>query len=176
MSDRMPAEIRIGGALPKHLAPAFCRVVREAGGSLHWDEPRFRPHSAGDLLAARQNRRLVLRATECPDGEFTALEQFLCQRHMPFDRWTEGKFDYNTCRVAYRSPRRMVVTLTDRQWQLLTAAVPLWRIAADMEALVRRVSRPGTAPVSVHDLRQLARRLRRALPVRVPPLPAFVVF
>ena len=55
MSDRMSAEIWIGGKVAASLVPALCRAITHERVSLEWGDASFCPTSAEELEACRKN-------------------------------------------------------------------------------------------------------------------------
>lgn len=106
MSERMSAEILIGGQVPRSLIPELCAKITAEGVSLDWGDPCFRPTSAQELLenCVEHEDSLVLQL--CDDqaswGEFKDLEAFLVEHSIAFNRFTEGRYEFNFEWAAFR--------------------------------------------------------------------------
>ena len=105
MSDRLCAEIRIGGNIPSSLVGELCRVIRNEGVGLEWGEGGFSPADANDLMKALEGGdggMLCLKDTEASWGEFAGLEQFCVEHGIAFDRKTEGKYEFDPETSSFR--------------------------------------------------------------------------
>ncbi len=56
MSERMAAEIWIGGPVPSVLVESLCEVITAAGLGMEWGEGGFHPKCAADLLNTQMTR------------------------------------------------------------------------------------------------------------------------
>ena len=65
MSDRIPAEIWIGGKVAASLVPDLCAAIVDEGVCLEWGGPRVDPTGPDDLIAAIK-ATLMLRITISP--------------------------------------------------------------------------------------------------------------
>lgn len=110
MSDRMAAEIMIGGKLRRKNLKKFLSVLSECGGGLDWGEPIFKPASDADLLDnLEEDRRLVLFDDEIAWGEFAYLEKHCRKIGLSYRRLSAGKYEHDPelvwWRPGMRSPR-----------------------------------------------------------------------
>ena len=95
MSDRIPAEIWIGGKVAASLVPDLCAAIIDEGVCLEWGGPRVDPTGPDDLIAAiKANHQGVRLLWFCDEeascGEFDVLESFLQAHDDPVhsaDRW-----------------------------------------------------------------------------------------
>ena len=62
MSERIAAEIEIGGKVRRKIAEELCGVIAAQCVSLDWGEAQFRPATVDELLAARDESEDVLDA------------------------------------------------------------------------------------------------------------------
>ena len=107
MSDRIPADIWIGGKIPASLVPALCSAIADEGVSLEWGDARVRPTGADDLTdALKENAQGVRLLWFCDDeascGEFDILESFLREHEIPFTRHSAGRYEYDPETVHFR--------------------------------------------------------------------------
>lgn len=169
MADYMTAQITIGGGLPRRLVPGLCAAITKEGLSLEWGEARFCPQSAQELLEVRceVDGRLYLRL--CDDdaayGEFDQLEAFLFRHGIPYDRQSEGKYEYDPVVVFFRPPHDPVALLATSAGRVVTPAAPLWSLAARFSAAQIRRSTNGAKALAA-----FVRQFKRALPPQPPPL------
>jgi len=107
MSDRIPAEIWIGGKIAASLVPALCAAIADEGVSLEWGDARVRPAGADDLTDAfKENSQGVSLLWFCDDeascGEFDILESFLREHEIAFTRHSAGRYEYDPETVHFR--------------------------------------------------------------------------
>jgi len=107
MSDRIPAEIWIGGRITASLVPGLCAAVTDEGVSLEWGNARIRPSGTDDLAdALKENAQGVRLLWFCDDeascGEFDILESFLREHQIPFTRHSAGRYEYDPETVHFR--------------------------------------------------------------------------
>ena len=172
MSERMAAEIMIGGAVPAATVPELCKLIcNNKLGPEH--DAAFEPHTAEDLLAGCQAYEdaqvLCLYDDQARWGQFAELEAFLEKQHIAFDRFSEGKYDIQPEWVAYRPASGLLAFLTDGDRTPLVHADKvqraLKRLAAALEHL--EANRLGRA-------RKALRRARKRLQGIVPQVPRWV--
>ena len=101
MSDRMPADIRVGGTVKRKDLAEFLSAVEDSGGGLEWGE-HFAPEDEKALLEGIKDGELRLVDDEATGGEFPDFEDFLKKHKIPFDRQTDGKYEYDPELVHYR--------------------------------------------------------------------------
>lgn len=82
MSERIAAEIEIGGKVHRSVAEELCGVIATERCSLEWGGIQFQPKTVDELLAARHDNgdgRLTIELydDEASWGEFEDLEEFL---------------------------------------------------------------------------------------------------
>ena len=98
MSDRMAAEIWIGGKIPMSLVPALCAAISDEGVSLEWGDAPFRPSTADDFRQAPKKddhavRLLWLCDEEAGGGVFEELEAFLREHEIAYTRQSTGHYE-----------------------------------------------------------------------------------
>jgi len=107
MSDRIPADIWIGGKIAASLVPGLCAAITDEGLSLEWGDARVRPTGADDLTdALKANAQGVRLLWFCDDeaccGEFDILESFLREHQISFIRHSAGRYEYDPETVHFR--------------------------------------------------------------------------
>lgn len=99
MADRRAGEILIGGRIPRRLLEDLLDAMSAQFVGLDWGGVPFSPASEEDLLAGCVDHEgvTVLRLChdEARDGAFETLEAFLCEHRIPFDRFSDGRYEYD---------------------------------------------------------------------------------
>lgn len=95
MSDRIPAAIDIGGELPKELVDDFIQAIADNGPSLEWGDKPFEPKTAQDLMEARTDGLLTLKADDARQGCFHSVEAFCAKHGLSYDRQSDAKCDFD---------------------------------------------------------------------------------
>jgi len=175
MSDRMAAEIWIGGKLRRSLLEEF----PIADLCLDWDENRPKSTGEADLRATRDEDGLLHFAdAEANWGEFQELEAWLKEHRIPFRRFSEGKYEYPAEIVAHRPD------LKGKRYQHgYTLATPEGKpvvLVAEIEKVINRMARVAVnqkrSPTQrVQAWEKLFRALLRVIPPQLPALPRFEI-
>jgi hypothetical protein len=179
MSDRMAAEIWIGGKVPTSLVPALCAAIGDEGVSLEWGDAPFRPTTAEDLgQALKENDRGVRLLWLCDDqaggGVFEELEAFLQEHGIAYTRQSTGRYEFDPETVEFRPAHPLAPQATNAVGQPVVLASELAPVA-DLLAAALDLSESGS-PVDSWSLVKTARRLlQEQLPLAMPPLEAFEI-
>ena len=179
MSDRIPAEIWIGGKLAASAVPDLCAAVTDEGICLEWGGPRVAPTGRDDLIAAtKANHQGVRLMWFCDEeaccGEFDVLESFLRARDVPFTRRTDGRYEYDPVKVEFRPGCGQVSLAADRSGEAVVPATPLIALASALTTATRLI-RSGESKRAMAALQAARRKLCRVLPPSIPPLPPFEI-
>jgi hypothetical protein len=179
MSDRIPAEIWIGGKIAASLVPALCDAIVDEGVSLEWGDARFCPTSAGDLVDALDQDAdggplLWLCDDEASCGEFDVLEKFLEEHGIPFTRQSDGRYEYEPERIEFRSGMEKVWLATDRSGESVVPAALLTNFEAVLTKVLQ-LAQSGHFKRATNSLEAAMKKLRRDLPPSVPPLEPFEI-
>jgi hypothetical protein len=170
MSDRMAAEIWIGGQLPLCVMGEF--PISDL--RLDFDETPFDASSEEGILNARDEDGL-LHFVDCEAawGEFAELEGWLRDHKMPFRRHSSGKYDYLPEIVEFRPDLgEEVQTIASDSGEPLVCSSELLPIIEQM-AKLRRSNRPLSA--QLRAWKRLSGKLAKLVPPTLPPLPAFEI-
>ncbi len=104
MSDRISAEISIGGPVHVDLVPALCRAITAESLGTEWGDTNFEPLGTADLMdALDENDHLSLKDEEST-GSFDGLETFLKKHGVPFDRRSDAKYENDAYLACWRPP------------------------------------------------------------------------
>ena len=118
MSDRYPAEIHIGGTIPRTLLEELIRKVTETGGSLNGYDDSC---ATEDEVRAALREGGILDLCDCHAvyGHFQELEEFLIQHHIHFDHHSEACYEYDAENTYYRGSRIFACPANQRGDRLL---------------------------------------------------------
>jgi len=127
MSDRYPAEIHIGGPVPRTLLDELVRKIAETGASLTGYDDGC---ATEDEIRAALREGAILDLWDCHAcyGHFGELEAFLIQHGIHFNHHCEACYDYDAENTYYRGGQ--VLTRAADQ-----AGRPLLKVAAVQEIL-----------------------------------------
>ncbi len=173
MADRMPAEIWIGGKLPRSLLDEF--PISDM--RLDWDATPFDASSEEGILSARDESGLLhLAECEAAWGEFQELEDWLREHAIPFQRQSSGKYEYDPCFVEFRpdllgKPDRY--TLTTQEGAPIICREEIEEAIESMARLVDDKRQPAAKRLQAWE--RTYRRLIRSIPPKLPPLPPFEI-
>ena len=178
MGEYMAAEIRIGGRLQQTDVAALCRVIADSGVSTMLDPgASFHPRSVDNLLDNRQQIGrhwwLCLGDDQASWGEFRELEAFLVEHNIPFDRFSEGKWEYEPTWDVYRPGQPVRTVITNPQREPVVAMTGLRTVSRRL-SIIAQGTTPNLATLT-RQLKSLDRQLSRLLPARIPPLPSLTV-
>jgi hypothetical protein len=155
MSDHYPAEIRIGGPIPRIILTELIRVIVDEAVSLDG-------YGGADVTeeglwqAFRQGAIVALYADQARFGQFDSLEAFLVKHRLHFDRYSEAFCEFSAEAVFYRGGQEAVVLPADQSGHILLRFEdvvgilddPLLDDRARLVALRRLVAQPETEPLS----------------------------
>jgi hypothetical protein len=179
MSDRIAAEIWIGGKVPMSLVPALCAAVDAQGVSLEWNDAPFRPSTAEDLnQALRENEHDVRLLWLCDDqagaGVFEELEAFLRDREISYTRQSMGHYEFDPETVDFRPGHPLAPQATNAAGEPVVLASELAPVA-ELLAAALDPSENGSAVDTWSLVKKAQRLLQEQLPVALPPLEAFEI-
>src|ERR1700687_1885588 len=99
MSEPIAAEIRIGGKIRHDLVPGLCKAIREECLSFDWDDTRFVPNSAEELINACDERDgvrlLCLYDDQASYGQFSIVEKYLVEAGICYRRHSDAKYEFD---------------------------------------------------------------------------------
>jgi len=179
MSDRIPAEIWIGGRITASLVPGLCAAIADEGVSLEWGDARVRPTGADDLNdAMKENAQGVRLLWFCDDeasyGEFDILESFLREHEIPFTRRSEGRYEYDPETVHFRPGRGLTRCLTNAAAQPVVEVAEVTPVEELLTAAIEQ--RQQGSDLDCWSLVVTAQQLLRDhLSADVPPLEPFQI-
>jgi hypothetical protein len=181
MSERIAAEIQIGGKVRRGVAEELCGVIDTERVSLEWGGSPFVPRTVDELLAARYDNgdgllTLRLYDYEASWGEFDDLEEFLREHKIPFVRYTERKYDCDPEVVGFHPICGHVQELTDHNRNPTIQAATMKPIADSLARILAgmRNGKLETEKLQL-KLKRLHGKLHKCLPPDVPALETFEI-
>lgn len=102
MSDRIAANITIGGALSRSRLPGLLKAITEAEVATSWGDAFFRPQSEEQLMSVLVDGRLWLCDDESRDGCFPGLEDACRKLGLSYTRYCESRYEYDAEVVDWR--------------------------------------------------------------------------
>jgi len=171
MADRMSAEIWIGGRLRRSLL----EELPVSDLCLDWDHNHLQSTSEADILAARDEDGLLhFSDAEAAWGEFVELENWLRNRKLPFQRHSEGKYEYSPRLVAFRPDlkgkrNQDIDLLATQTGNPVVEMVSIEKIIDQMAGLAADRKQPALRHLQRWE--KLFAKLVKVLPPHLPPLP-----
>jgi hypothetical protein len=179
MSDRIPAEIWIGGKIAASLVPGLCAAIAGEGVCLEWGDARVHPAGASDLTdAMKENaqgeRLLWFCDDEASYGEFDILESFLREHEIPFTRHSAGRYEYDPETVHFRPGHGLITCATNAAAQPVVEVAEITPVDNLLTAAIEQ--RQQESDVDCWSMVVTARQLLRdRLSADVPPLEPFQI-
>jgi len=179
MSDRMAAEIWIGGKVPMSLLPALCAAIGDQGLSLEWGDGPFRPSRAEDLdQALRENdhavRLLWLCDEEAGGGVFEELEAFLREHEIAYTRQSTGHYEFDPEVVHFRPGHPLASQATNAAGEPVALVSELTPVV-ELLTTATTPSAAGSAADPWSLVKTARQLLQQQLPPALPPLETFEI-
>jgi len=121
MSDRYPAEIHIGGPVPRTLLDELVRKIAETGASLNGYDDGC---ATEDEIRAALREGAILDLCDCHAcyGHFGELEAFFIQHGIHFNHHCEAYYEYDAENTYYRGSRVLTMAANQAGHPLLPVA------------------------------------------------------
>jgi len=178
MSERMAAQIWIGGKVAGQLVPELCGEIDAEGVALDWGGARFAPKTEAELLNARVDCEgaavLYLCDEQASWGRFDSLEGFLQEHDIPFTRRDDGGAVYNGEIVEFRAGQDPVCIPTDADGEPVVDASVLRPVDELLTAALEQLENGSTDKAALM-LKDAHGQLRAQLPPVVAPLEPFEI-
>lgn len=148
MSDRMYAEIHIGGSLYRRDLEEFIELACSANRDEKVDE-------AWLLRYAKENDtdgEIILRDPEVAWGKFEDLEKFCEDHDLTYRRETEGKYEYDP-ETAYWTPgmKEALCMVTSRDGNATVQVGTLRHEIGNLKKFLKKVNKIEKAPLHIND-------------------------
>ena len=159
MSDRMAAEIEMGGPVRRRHVPGLIKAINAEGVFVGWEEALFDAANAQDLLdiaGGFEKGTLILADPEARYGYFDDLEAFLVKHSIGFNRHSEAKYEHEGEYVQFRPG--MKKPLVQFATQAQTPVVPAHLLNPVRQAL------------ATGHVKKALRALNKATGPIIPPL------
>lgn len=161
MSDRMSANISIGGQLAASSVPELLQAIRDAGLSLEWGDAAFKPATGEELLLDLEDGHIWL-CDEESHGEFPELEATCRKLGLPYTRYSEGGVETDAELVDWRSGMSQPLSQIASSCDQAIIYVP----AEDVRRALEHLKAGRT---------EQARRMLERLCPHIPELPSFEI-
>jgi len=140
MSDRFPAEITIGGNIPRRLLDELAGMIASEGVSLDWqyalDTAAVR---AAIETAAAKGETVRFTDDEACYGQFDDLENWLTAHGIDFDRHGDARYEYDGENAYGRGRKRPVIVNADQSGKDLVSAEEVRKVLASQAPVDRKL-------------------------------------
>ena len=162
MSDRFPAEITMGGSIPRRLLDELAGMIASEGISLDWqyalDQAGVR---AAIETAAAKGETVRFTDDEACYGQFDDLENWLTSHGIDFDRHGDARYEYDGENAHGRGRKRPVIVNADQSGKELVSAEEVRKVLASQAPADRKLARiakltavpPALTPIVLTDRR-----------------------
>jgi len=163
MSDRFPAEITIGGPIPRWLLDELAGMIASEGVSIDWqyvlDQPAVR---TAIEAAASKSETIRFTDDEACYGQFEELENWLTSHGIDFDRHGDARYEYDGENAYGRGRKRPVIVNADQSGKDMVSAEEVRKILASQSPPDRKLTRitkltavpPALTPIVLTDRRK----------------------
>jgi hypothetical protein len=160
MSDRFPAEITIGGNIPRRLLDELAGMIASEGVSLDWqyalDQAGVR---AAIETAAAKGETVRFTDDEAAYGQFDDLENWLTSHGIDFDRHGDARYEYDGENAYGRGRKRPVIVNADQSGKDLVSAVETRKVLASQAPADQKLAQiaklvdvpPALTPIVLTD-------------------------
>ena len=154
MADRYPAEIHIGGPIPRTVLDELVEQIVVTGASLDgYGENTVTDASISNIL--REGQIIDLFDDQAQYGRFEELEDFLVRRGIHFDLHSDAHCEYDGENVYYRGGQRVLSLPATQNGNILIHHEDVMKILNNndlddqdkLKALVKLVVPPETKPL-----------------------------
>jgi len=154
MSEYFPAEIHIGGPISRAALPDLFRAICAEGVSLKdYDGPQATEESLEE--AFREGQVVRLCDAQACYGQFDALEAFLVEQRIHFDRHSDAFCEFSAENVHYRGEGEPLITPADQRGNSLVPCSEVLAVLngsqdpdAKLIAIRNLVDPPQAAPLT----------------------------
>ena len=160
MSDHFPAEITIGGSIPRRLLDKLAGMIASEGVSIDWqyalDQAGVR---AAIETAAAKGETVRFTDDEACYGQFDDLENWLTSHGIDFDRHSDARYEYDGENVYGRGRKRPVIMTADQSGKDMVGADEIRKILASQAPTDRKLAQiaklvavpPALTPIVLTD-------------------------
>jgi hypothetical protein len=174
MAERMAAEIHVGGKITPELAEELCGCICTAGVQPEYGGGHLEPQNIEELLQAQDGDHLRFYDDEATWGEFADLEEFLQEHGIPFNRYSDGKYEYDCVLKKFRPGIGVSVCTTTKAGIPVVEAESIKSVQRALNRLPTEFKKKGLSMAGLWQrIERIEKLLRRKLPDEIPPLPPF---
>ncbi len=141
MSDRFPAEITIGGNIPRRLLDELAGMIASEGVSLDW-QYTLDNAAVREAIEAAAAKGETVRFTddEACYGQFEDLENWLTNHGINFDRHGDARYEYDGENAYGRGRKRPVIVNADQSGHPQTSIEEVRKILTSQAPADRKLS------------------------------------
>jgi len=160
MSDRFPAEITIGGRIPRRLLDELAGMIASEGVSIDWQYTLDKAAVQKAIEEAGAKGETVrFTDDEACYGQFEDLENWLTSHGIDFDRHSDARYEYDGENAHGRGRKRPVIMNSDQSGNDLVSAEEVRRIRASQAPADRKLTQiaklaavpPALTPIVLTD-------------------------
>jgi len=141
MSDRFPAEITIGGRIPRRLLDELAGMIASEGVSIDWQYTLDKAAVQKAIEEAGAKGETVrFTDDEACYGQFEDLENWLTSHGIDFDRHSDARYEYDGENAHGRGRKRPVIMNSDQSGNDLVSAEEVRRIRASQAPADRKLT------------------------------------
>jgi len=160
MSDRFPAEISLGGRIPRRLLDELAGMIAAEGVSLDW---QYALDRAGVRAAieevAGHGETVRFTDDQAAYGLFEELESWLTRHGIDFDRHGDARYEWDGENAYGRGRRRPIIVNADQSGKDLISAEEVREVLAGRAPADRKLARiarlaavpPALTPIVLTD-------------------------
>jgi len=160
MSDRFPAEISIGGRIPRRLLDELAGMIAAEGVSLDWQYALDKAAVLAAIeTAASKGETVRFTDDEAVCGQFEDLENWFTGHAIDFDRHSDARYEYDGENAYGRGRKRPVIKNSDQSGKDLVSAEEVRKVLASQAPPDRKLTQiakltavpPALTPIVLTD-------------------------
>jgi hypothetical protein len=142
MADHFPAEISVGGNIPRRLLDELGDMIASEGVSIDWQHPADKAAVRAAIeAAAAQSQTVRFTDDEARGGQFEDLENWLTSHGIDFDRHNDARYEYDGENVYGRGRNRLVILSADQSGNDQVSAEEVRKVLADKTPAGQKLAR-----------------------------------
>ena len=160
MSDRFPAEITIGGRIPRRLLDELAGMIAAEAVSLDWQYALDKAAVLAAIgTAASKCETVRFTDDEAVCGQFDDLENWLTGHGIDFDRHSDARYEYDGENAYGRGRKRPVIRNSDQSGKDLVSGEEVRKVLASQAPPDRKLTQiakltavpPALTPIVLTD-------------------------
>ena len=172
MADYMSGVIDIGGAINANIVGELLEAIDADKGTMDWGGDYFQSREELEQQATEYEQLRIFN-DEAPYGRLETIEDFCVNHNIPFDRWSDSKYEYDCCWVKWRPGMENAhVICSNKNYEELVSIDLLERADDFLEQVRSGVGLGDDAWPALDDLR---REIADAMGSDIVPLLPFTI-